>query len=82
MSGEPDEQRQSSVAERAIWEELHKINLQLAQYSREREEYRPKIDQVLEIMTVAKGISNITRGLVFIAAPVAAVIYWIKDHLK
>jgi hypothetical protein len=76
------ERRHSSLSERAIWDELHAINLKLAHYEEERKEYKPRLDELLNILTVSKGLVVVMKTLIFIAAPLTALLYWVKEHVK
>jgi hypothetical protein len=67
---------------RAVWEALTKIQETITSSETLRKENAPKIDELITLLTVSKGILTVTKGLFFIAAPIGALIYWIKDHVK
>lgn len=65
-----------------VWEALNKIQETITASETLRKENAPKIDELITMLTVSKGILVVTRGLLFIAAPVVGFIYWVKDHVK
>lgn len=77
-----EDRRQYSEELNRIWEVLRKLETAIDHYEKEREELRPKIDEVLDILTQSKGIFKAFRFLVYIVTPIGAALYWIKDHVK
>lgn len=65
-----------------IWDTLNKMRDTLAKSEAARELNAPKIDEVITLLTVSKGILTVTKALFFVAAPIGAFIYWVKDHVK
>lgn len=65
-----------------VWTALNSIKDTLAESEAQRKINAPKIDELITMLTVSKGILVVTRGLLFIAAPIGAFIYWVKDHVK
>lgn len=65
-----------------IWEMLHAMNNKLDIHIAEAEQYRPKINELTEILAKSKGAVALLKLLVYIGTPLYAVILWAKDHIK
>ena len=43
---------------------------------------KPHIEELVDILQKSKGIVLLFKFLLYVGAPVGALVYWIKDHVK
>jgi hypothetical protein len=46
------------------------------------QEYKPKIMEVITLLEQSKGVIIFLKAVLYISAPVAGLIYWLKEHVK
>jgi hypothetical protein len=80
MSWDGEERRSRTDAD--MWNLLRSIDKKLDMHLEEEKETRPKIQELLDILAMSKGAVMLIKILLIIGAPLAATIYWIKDHVK
>lgn len=66
----------------SIWEFLHSIDKKIDTHLIEDEVYRPKMLELVSILEKSKGAVLVFKLLFYIGAPLAALVYWIRDHVK
>lgn len=52
------------------------------QHATAEQEYQERVKELIDIMTQTKEIWKFVRGLVYIAAPIAGLIVWFREHFK
>lgn len=48
----------------------------------EEKQLKPHIQELVDILQKSKGIVLLFKFLFYVGAPVGALVYWIKDHVK
>ena len=48
----------------------------------EEKQLKPHIKELVDILQKSKGIVLLFKFLLYVGAPVGALVYWIKDHVK
>ena len=43
---------------------------------------RPQLVELVDLLTQSKGVLRFLRVLIFMIAPIVAVVVWIKDHVR
>lgn len=82
MSFEGKDRRAIGVSMEDLYNEIQKLNSKVEQHIVESEAMRPRLLELLVILEQSRGVIKFLKFLVYIAAPITAVIYWIKDHVK
>ena len=66
----------------AIWELLSELNIKVDLHLKEEASLRPQLLELADILQKSKGIILFFKFLLYIGAPLGALFYWIKDHVK
>lgn len=84
MMGEWDgrERRATPADLTAIWELLHGIKETQEIHLSEEKSLRPKLEELITLMERSKGVITFFKLLIYIGAPVYAILTWAKDHIK
>lgn len=65
-----------------IKELLQELNSKVEAHFVEDKQLQPHLIELIDILQKSKGVVIFFRFLFYIGAPFAAVVYWIKDHVK
>lgn len=65
-----------------ILDTIKELRAIMEAHIREEQELKPHIKELIDILQKSKGIILFFRFLLYIGAPFAALVYWIKDHVK
>lgn len=65
-----------------IMEQLAKLTTLIETHIAEEQSLRPKLEELITILERSKGVVFFFKLLIYIGAPLAALIAWSKDHIK
>lgn len=65
-----------------IKELLQALNSQVEAHLAEEKQLQPHLIELIDILQKSKGVVLLFKFLLYIGAPFAALVYWIKDHVK
>lgn len=83
MSGEQQERRRSTDSDMdALKTMIADLDHKLSEHIQKVNEYEPKVVELITWAERSKGVVWFLRTLLYIGAPIAAAVYWIKDHVK
>ena len=68
--------------DKEILEKLAEIEVLLATHIAEHKVIQPQLAELVIILERSKGVITLFRLLLYIGAPLTALIYWIKEHIK
>lgn len=61
---------------------LQELNSKVEAHLIEDRQLQPHLVELIDILQKSKGIVLLFKFLLYIGAPFAALVYWIKDHVK
>lgn len=61
---------------------LRELNSKVEAHLTEEKQLQPHLIELIDILQKSKGVVMLFKFLLYIGAPAAALIYWIKDHIK
>lgn len=62
--------------------ELEQLKALFASHIKEESELKPRLIELLVLLERSKGAVSLLKALIYIGAPLTAITYWIKDHVK
>lgn len=65
-----------------IKELLQELNSKVEAHLIEDKQLQPHLVELIDILQKSKGVVLLFKFLLYIGAPFAALVYWIKDHVK
>jgi len=79
---EPESPEHQEPSLDAIWILLLEVNGKITSHIEDEAHLRPHVEELVDMLQKSKGILLFLKALVYIGAPLTALIYWIKDHVK
>lgn len=61
---------------------LQELNIKVEAHFAEDKQLQPHLVELIDILQKSKGVVLLFKFLLYIGAPFAALVYWIKDHVK
>lgn len=61
---------------------LKELNSKVEAHLAEEKQLQPHLIELIDILQKSKGVVLLFKFLLYIGAPFAALVYWIKDHVK
>lgn len=61
---------------------LQELNSKVEAHLTEEKQIQPHLIELIDILQKSKGVVLLFKFLLYIGAPFAALVYWIKDHVK
>jgi len=77
-----ESRRVSPASLDSIWQLLTDLNNKFEAHIEEEKHIKPSLVELVDILQKSKGVIIFLKFLLYIAAPIAAFVYWIKDHVK
>jgi hypothetical protein len=65
-----------------VRKEILAIHVKIENHMKCEEAFRPHVKKLIKLMEDSSTIFSFIKYVAWIVAPVMAVIYWIKDHVK
>jgi hypothetical protein len=76
----PDRRAEPSLTD--VWDLMTELNAKLESHIIEEGQIRPHLIELVDILQKSKGVVTFFKLLIYIGAPIAAIIAWGKDHIK
>ena len=65
-----------------VLKQIAKLRAIMEKHLIEEQQLKPHIKELVDILQKSKGIILLFKFLLYVGAPVGALVYWIKDHVK
>jgi hypothetical protein len=66
----------------AVWEVISELNSNFSAHMEEERQLQPHLAELVDILQKSKGVFVFLKFIFFICAPITALAYWVKDHVK
>lgn len=78
----PERRKVPEASLEAVITLLMELNTKFEAHLEEEKHIRPHLAELVDILQKSKGVLIFFKFLFYIGAPIGALIYWIKDHVK
>ena len=71
-----------SETEAEILQQLTRLTVLLEEHLEQEKLLQPKLEELVSLLERSKGVMAFFKFCIYIGAPISALVYWAKDHIK